>query len=121
MNGRCWIQAPRCGYQGNGVGRHHLLGRDETGAYVQPELLVALCQPDCHQAGVHRLLGLADLDGNREPTPALILRRLAINLRWLAWHEPVPASGTLLDTWPALIRAVAEQLDVIGRELEGGQ
>ncbi len=118
MNGMCAIGAPRCGHIG-AVERHHLLGRGADGAYVEPQLLVALCG-ECHQSA-HRLLGLAGLDGRREATPALLLRRLAVGLRWLAWTEPVPPSGAVLVGWPAIVRGVAEVLDQLGRELEAAR
>ena len=116
MNGTCAIGAPRCGHVG-AVERHHLLGRGADGRYLEPQLLIPLCA-ECHQLGAHRLLGLAGLDGRREATPAVLLRRLAVGLRWLAWTEPVPPSGAVLVGWPAIVRGVAEVLDQLGRELE---
>jgi hypothetical protein len=113
MNGPCAVPAPRCGYCGPGVARHHLLGRDADGKYVQPELLLLLCQPDCHQGGIHRLLTLGALDGPMPATPGVLLGRIACTFRWLAWGSdpaPVTLSGEQL-------RAIGDVLETIGREL----
>lgn len=123
MNGPCFIPAPRCGYVGKGVGLHHLLGRDAAGGYLPPELFIPLCQPDDHQAGIHRLLGLEALDGPMPTTPGVLVGRIAVTLRWLTWDTPPPEPGAVLATRPLLVRAVAEQLLRISRDLrrsEGG-
>lgn len=67
---------------------HHVFGRDAGGRYVQPEVLVRLCQPKCHQAGVHRVLTSQLLEGPMEATPGVIVGRAAVNLGWLAWDRP---------------------------------
>ena len=83
VNAPCTIPAPRCGYVGPGVGGHHVLGRGADGEYLQPEILLPLCQPDCHQRGVHRLLQIEGLDGPMDATPAVTVGRIGCALLWL--------------------------------------
>jgi hypothetical protein len=112
MNAPCSVPAHRCRYQGPGVARHHVLGRGADGEYIQPELLLALCQPECHQAGVHRVLQAAGLDGPKPATPGVLISRIACNLAWLGWDR----RGCV--TLPAeLLAGLAEVLGPIGREL----
>jgi hypothetical protein len=109
---RCWIPAPRCGHEGPGVAGHHVLGCDETGAYIEPEILVSLCQPDCHQGGVHRLLKAEGIDGLRPATPGVLIGRIGVTLSWLG----IPGTGELtIPDW--FFAALAEVLLQISREL----
>lgn len=115
MNGACLIPAPRCGYVGPGVGGHHVLGRGADGRYVQPEILVPLCQREgatCHQGGVHRLLVAAGVEGPMEATHGVLVLRIATALGWLS----IGRSGELLVPC-GFVADVAEVLGVIGRDL----
>jgi hypothetical protein len=101
----------RCGST-HYVQGHHMLCCGVDGAYVQPEILVPLCQPDCHQAGVHHLLRLAGIGDPMEATPGVRVERIGVNLGWLVWDRP--ATVTLPG---ALLADVADELGRIGREL----
>jgi hypothetical protein len=89
-----------------------MLARDADGAYVQPEILVPVCQPDCHQAGIHPLLRRAGIGDPMEATPGLRVERIAVNLGWLVSDRP--ATVTLPG---ALLAEVADELGRIGRSL----
>lgn len=84
---------------------HHLLGRGADGRYLQPELLIPLCSPDDHQCGVHAVLKAAGLDGPMEPTPGVLIGRLACTFGWLDWD------GT------GVLAPVADVLGEVGRGL----
>lgn len=121
MNGACAIPAPRCGYIGPGVGGHHVLGRGADGRYVEPEILIPLCQREgsaCHQGGIHRLLVAAGVDGPMPATNGTLVLRIATTLGWLSLDR----TGDLLI--PCIVVAdLADVLGGIGRELrhlEGG-
>jgi len=108
VNAPCTVPAPRCGYVGPGVANHHVLLCGADGEYVWPEILLPLCQPDCHQAGVHRLLQIEKLDGPMEPTPAVIVGRIGCTFHWLGLDRSgdVVLSAAFLDDCGAeLIRA----------------
>ena len=108
MNARCTIPAPRCGYVGPGVAGHHVLLCGADGEYVQPEILLRLCQPACHQAGVHRLLQIEGLDHPMEATPAVIVGRIGCSFRWLGLDrsgEVTLPAEFLADCGEELIRA----------------
>lgn len=113
MNGPCAVPAPRCGHIGPNVARHHLLGRGADGGYVEPEIFLYLCQPVCHQGGIHRLLALEALDGPMPATPGVLVGRIACTLRWLGWGtDPAPV------TLPGeQLRAIGDVLQTLGREL----
>ena len=108
MNAPCTVPAPRCGYVGTGVAGHHVLGCGADGGYVQPEILLPLCQPACHQAGVHRILQIEELDAPMEATPAVIVGRIGCSFYWLGLGRcgevTVPAAF-LADCGGELIRA----------------
>jgi hypothetical protein len=65
------------------VAGHHVLLCGPDGEYVQPEILLPLCQPACHQAGVHRLLEIQGLNSPMEVTPAVVVGRIGCSLYWL--------------------------------------
>ncbi len=92
MIGRCWIPAPRCGYEGPGVAGHHELCRDETGAYVFPEIEIPLCQPGCHQAGIEELLRAEGLLTPLPATPGVVVGRVGVTFSWLG----MPGTGDLI-------------------------
>ncbi len=101
----------RCGST-HGVQRHHMLGRDADGAYVQPEIRVSLCQPDCHQGGIHPLLRHNGIGDPMEATPGVRIERIAANLGWLVSDRPPTV------TLPgAFVVEVADELGRIGRGL----
>jgi hypothetical protein len=108
MNAPCTVPAPRCGYVGKGVAGHHVLLCDADGEYVQPEILLRLCQPACHQTGVHRILQIEGLDRPMEAIPAVIVGRIGCSFYWLglgrSGEVTVPA-GFLADCGEELIRA----------------
>lgn len=115
MNGACAIPAPRCGYVGPGVGGHHVLGCGADGRYVEPEILLALCQQQggtCHQGGVHRLLRAAGVEGPMLATHGVLVLRIATTLGWLS----VGRTGELLVPC-AFIADLADVLGAIGRDL----
>jgi len=118
VNAPCTIPAPRCGYVGPGVAGHHVLLCGADGEYVQPEILLPLCQPACHQAGVHRLLQIEGLDRPMEATPAVIVGRIGCSLCWLGLGRSgdvtLPAEF-LADSGEELIRAFRNL-----RRTEGG-
>jgi hypothetical protein len=90
------------------VAGHHVLGCDADGEYVQPEILLRLCQPACHQAGVHRILQVEGLDGPMEVTPAVVVGRIGCTFHWLGLDRSgdVVLSAAFLDDCGAeLIRA----------------
>jgi hypothetical protein len=89
-----------------------MLGRGADDAYAQPEILVPLCQPDCHQAGIHHLLRLARIGDPMEATPGVLVERIGINLGWLVWDRPTTV------TLPGILLAdTADELGRIGRQL----
>lgn len=112
----CSIPAPRCGYAGPGVQLHHVLGSDETGHYIEPQILVPLCQPGCHQHGVHRLLAAQRLDGTMPATPGVIVGRIATTLGWLVWTREGVVS---LDA--ALLSACIDVLAEVAHDLRRGE
>lgn len=116
MKTACVVPAPRCGYVGPGVARHHILGRAADGSYVQPEILVAFCQPDCHQAGIHHILSRAGLDGPMEPTPGLLVCRIAANLGWIGQHR----TGDVV-LFAELLAEIADVLWGVGSELRDAE
>lgn len=79
---RCAVPAQRCPHEDPGQ-LHHALGRDEHSGYVDPVILVPLCQPGCHQLGIHELLRAQGLDGPRRATIGLRVARLAVTFAWL--------------------------------------
>jgi hypothetical protein len=89
-----------------------MLGRCSDDTYVQPEILVPLCQPGCHQAGIHHALRLAGLGDPMQATSGVLIGRIAINLGWLVWDRP--SSVTLPG---GLVADVANVLGRIGRQL----
>jgi hypothetical protein len=89
-----------------------MLGRDADGAYVLPEILMSLCQPDCHQTGIHHVLRLKGIGDPMEATPGLRIERIAANLGWLVSDRL--ATVTLPG---ALLAEVADELGRIGRWL----
>ena len=108
MNAPCTVPAPRCGYIGPGVADHHVLLCGADGEYVQPEILLPLCQPACHQAGVHRILQIEGLDRPMEATSAVIVGRIGCTFHWLGLDRSgdVVLSAAFLDDCGAeLIRA----------------
>jgi len=116
MTRRCAVSAPRCGYVGPDIQLHHLLGRDELGDRVQPELLVALCSPDCHQLGVHRVLAGAGLDHPMRPTPGVLVGRIAATLGFLA----IDRCGDVVLPGE-LVAGIGDVLGSIGRDLRGAE
>jgi hypothetical protein len=90
------------------VAGHHILLCGADGEYVQPEILLRLCQPECHQAGVHRILQIEGLDAPMEATSAVIVGRIGCSFYWLglgrSGEVTVPA-GFLADCGEELIRA----------------
>lgn len=115
MNGACLIPAPRCGYVGPGVGGHHVLGCGPDGSYVQPEIRIPLCQREggtCHQAGIHRLLEAAGVEGPMAATNGVLVLRIATTLGWLSLSR----TGEIVLPC-AFIAEVADVLGSIGREL----
>lgn len=114
----CAVPPERCRYPGQ-VQNHALLGRDQDGHYVEPVVLVPLCEPDDHQLGVHHLLLREGLDGKRRPSLGVLLGRLGCALAWLGWGREgevmLPADVFAdLGTW---LLAQSREL----REREGGQ
>ena len=106
----CVTPSPRCPHRGP-VQLHHVLGRDEDGYYIAPIIFVPLCQPGCHQRGIHEVLRRAALDGKRTPTDGLLLGRVGATFSWLG-----AGSGDVL--LPATFFAgVAEVLCPISRRL----
>lgn len=95
MRPPCAVPAHRCPHE-DPVQLHHVFGRDEHGHYVEPFVLLPLCQPEDHQRGVHMLLGRHRLGGSQEPTLGVLLGRLGCALCWLGWDRKgeavVPAS-----------------------------
>jgi hypothetical protein len=89
------------------VAGHHVLLCGADGRYVQPEILLPLCQPACHQAGVHRILQIEGLDAPMEATRAVIAARIGCSLYWLglgrSGEVAVPAAF-LADCGEELIR-----------------
>jgi len=67
-----------------------------------------LCQPACHQAGVHRLLDIEGLDRPMEVTPAVLVGRIGCTLCWLGLDRSgdvtLPAAF-LADCGQELVRA----------------
>lgn len=115
MNGACAIPAPRCGYCGPGVGGHHVLGRGADGNYVQPEILLSLCQREggtCHQGGIHRLLRAAGVEGPMPATHGVLVLRIAATLGWLS----IGRSGDLLIPC-TFVADLADVLGEVGRDL----
>jgi hypothetical protein len=90
------------------VANHHVLLCGADGEYVRPEILLRLCQPDCHQAGVHRLLQIEGLDSPMEASVAVIVGRIGCALLWLglgrSGEVTLPAEF-LADCGGELIRA----------------
>ena len=113
MNGPCL----RCGGANVAQG-HHVLGRDASRAYVVPEVLAPLCAPRCHQAGIHRLLSTAGLDGPMKATPGVLVGRIACFLGWLVWpcedDDCEPVVGGALRT---VLAEIANVLAAIAHEL----
>jgi hypothetical protein len=108
---RCAVPAHRCTGPGP-VQLHHLLGRGADGRYVEPELLIPLCQPDDHQLGVHAVLKAAGVDGPMGATPGVIVGRVACAFGWLAWDR----QGDI--TLPGeFLASVADVLGGVGRAL----
>ena len=121
MNAPCTVPAPRCGYVGKGVAGHHVLLCGADGEYVQPEILLRLCQPACHQAGVHRILQIEGLDSPMEATPAVIVGRIGCAFYWLGLGrsgEVALPAGFLADCGGELIRAFR---NLRPREVEPGE
>ncbi|MHB8246872.1 MAG: hypothetical protein ACYDGN_16290 [Acidimicrobiales bacterium] len=111
MTAPCIIPAPRCGQVGPGTQLHHVLVIGADGKYVQPEILIPLCQPDCHQGGIHRLLTVAGIDGPMEATPGVLVGRLGETFRWLGWTR----TGEI--TLPCqLLFEIGSELSRIGRD-----
>jgi hypothetical protein len=92
MTGRCWIPAPRCGYVGPGVQGHDELGRDETGRYVEPRILIPFCQPGCHQGGIEQFLRREGLHRPVPTTAGVLIGRIGVTCQWLG----LPGTGELL-------------------------
>jgi hypothetical protein len=108
VNAPCTVPAPRCGYAGPGVAGHHVLLCGADGEYVQPEILLRLCQPECHQAGVHRLLQIEGLDSPMKATPAVIVGRIGCTFHWLGLDrsgDVVLSAEFLDDCGGELVRA----------------
>jgi hypothetical protein len=115
VNRACLVPTPRCGYVGPGVGGHHVLGRGADGRYVEPEILIPLCQREggtCHQGGVHRLLRAAGVEGPMEATYGVIVLRIAATLGWLS----IGRTGDLLIPC-TFVADLADVLGGIGRDL----
>jgi hypothetical protein len=107
----CVIPSRRCPHE-DPVQLHHALGRGADGRYIKPEILVPLCQPDCHKMGIHAVLRSAGLDGPMEPTPGVLVGRLGCTLGWIGGR----GKGDV--TLPAkLLCELAEVLGPISREL----
>ena len=108
---RCAVPGHRCTDPGP-VQWRHLFGKGADGRCVQPELLIPLCQPDDHQCGVHAVLKAAGLDSPMEPTPGVLVGRVACAFGWLAWDRQgdITLSGEFL-------AAVADVLGEVGRDL----
>lgn len=81
---RCAVPPERCNDPGQ-VQNHAVFGRDQDGHYIEPVVLVPLCEPDDHQLGVHYLLERDGLDGKCQPTLGVLLGRLACLFIWLGW------------------------------------
>lgn len=79
---RCAVPAQSCPHV-DPVQFHHALERDEHRRYIEPLILVPLCQPGCHQLGVHELLRAQGLDGPMRATLGLKVARLAVTFGWL--------------------------------------
>jgi hypothetical protein len=90
----CAIPWHRCPHE-DPVQLHHVLGRDEQRRYVQPEILLPLCEPNCHQLGVHEILKAAGLDGPMPVTRGVLLGRLGCAVSWLVWDGREDGSITL--------------------------
>jgi hypothetical protein len=114
MNGLiCAVPGHRCPHE-DPVQLHHVLGRDEHRRYVQPVILLPLCQPGCHQLGVHEVLQAARLDGPAPVTRGVLLGRLACAISWLVWDGQEDGHITL----PAVFFVrLAEFLGPLAREL----
>jgi len=107
----------RCGAARVAQG-HHVLGRGADGNYVSPEILAALCSPDCHQVGIHQLLAKAGIDGPLEPTPGVLVGRIGCFLGWLAWpHHGELVVPDLIEVPGSLLVEIADVLARISREL----
>jgi hypothetical protein len=94
------------------VDDHDVLGRDETGAYVAPRILLPLCQPDCHQGGIERLIAAEHLDGPMKATPGVLLGRIACSFSWLGF----PGTGVVC-VESDFFGGLAELVGPIGRDL----
>ncbi len=111
----CAVPGHRCPGSGP-VQLHHVLGRDEHRRYIEPAIVVPLCQPGCHQLGVHELLRTQGLDGPKRATPGVKIARLAATLGWLGGD----GQGEVI--LPAtFIVGCAELLGPLGRNLMAGE
>lgn len=107
----CVIPQPRCPHT-DPVHRHHVLGKDADGKYIRPEVLVNLCQPDCHKMGIHAVLRSAGLEGPMPATPGVVVGRIGCTLGWIGGQGRgdvvLPAS---------LLCEIAAVLGPVSREL----
>jgi hypothetical protein len=78
----CVIPTSRCPHEDKAQ-LHHVLGRGADGRYLEPQVVIPLCQPDCHQMGIHALLRGIHLDGPMPATPGVVIGRIACTLGWL--------------------------------------
>jgi hypothetical protein len=83
---RCAVPPERCTPSGQ-VQAHAVLGRGDDGHYIKPVVLIALCEPDDHQLGVHHLLRREGLDGKRRPSLGVLLGRIGCAFAWLGWSR----------------------------------
>lgn len=111
----CAVGEHRCGREGP-VQLHHVLGRGADGAYIEPIILLPLCQPDCHQRGIHELLRAEHLDGRRSATDGLLVSRVGATCGYLGGNGQgvvtVPAAffcGLARHLWPLGRRLMAEE------------
>ena len=82
----CAVPAHRCSHE-DPVQYHAVFGKDASGHYVGPVVLVLFCEPEDHQRGVHFLLDREHLGGRREPTLGVLLGRLGCAFAWLGWDR----------------------------------